>query len=793
MKKKIKNQYKKILIFIAIFSIISTVFINVSSANMEKNSKCFLSENYYSLSVSKNDNATKPNWEVTNFWEYDMDFTFDAKTTKGLQILNVDGNIPSMIATLIEKDEREYILDLNGNIDGGITFSIGDHDISNKDMSGTIGGNAYIGRNDLSMREFVFEVDGKVGPIMGKKRDLSFDMTMNFDPEFDFFDFPIEPDEGIWQVIIDKATLEADVYIDVFGGLSKEIKEHTDFIDNMSYKGKENVNNYECFKIGGDWGDPSDLWYAPEAGFLAKVRESIDFSGKTFLIQADFNLDLINTNYDPSNKPPNKPQILSGPDEGLTDETYTFTFNGTDPEKNPISYRVDWDDGSISDWTEYHDSGEIVSAEHSWSKKGSYNVKVQAKDENGASKWSDSKSVLIKGDPIINVTIISIEKLDEIDPDCSAPEWYYYITLDSTTIPFEDKSEKSNGTWIANNSHEFDAYNRNVSIEILLMEDDGIYSPPDIADISNRTNADGDPGLLGTQLEEGRVFKIRYDLVTDKIISGDRTEKVESNQDSYFPRYTSGEWDGSGKNNPEDLIDNDWKQDDANLSFNITNDYELPKTTANITNIPETIRPGDELQFCGSVEEGTPLYSWFWDFGDEKTSNEQNPKYSYETSGTYNVRLTVTDGFGQSSSDFLEVKVNENQAPITSSIYGASQGKKGETYTYTFLAEDPEGDNIQYFVDWGDGTDTGWTDEHLSGLAFVEDHSWDEKNTYTIKFRARDDPNGDGDFSDGMISDWETLEVSMPKNKVKPLSILYYLRRDDKYRPMLDFLIYLFF
>jgi len=793
MKKKIKNQCKTILTFIVIFSMVSTVFINVSSADVKNNNENFNLLKSNRLCLSGDDYATKPDWEEANSWEYDMDFTFDAKTTNGIQILNVDGKIPSMIATLVEKDEEEYILDLNGNIDGDITVSIGKLDVTKKDMSGTIGGNAYIGRNDLSMREFVFEVDGKVGPIMGKKRDLSFDMTMNFEPKFDFFDFPIEPDEGIWQVVIDKATLEADVYIDIFGGISKEIREHTDFIDNMSYKGKENVKNYECFKIGGDWGNPSNLWYAPEAGFLAKIRESIDFSGKNYLIIADFKLDLINTTYDPSNKPPNKPQILSGPDEGLTEETYTFTFNSTDHEKDPISYRVDWGDGTISDWTKYHDSDEIVSAEHSWSKKGSYNVKVQAKDESGASDWSDSKSVLIKGDPTVNVTIISIEKLDEIDLDSSAPEWYYNVTVDSINYSFEDKSEKSNDTWRADDSHEFYVSSKNVSINIKLMEDD--VDKNDIADISNRSNDDGDPGLLGTQLEGGRVFKIKYDLVEDKIISGDRTEKSNPDQDTYFPRYTSGEWDGSGENNPEDFLDNDWKQDDANLCFNITNDYIPPIAKANITNKPENIRPDDELQFVGSVNEGAPPYNdWHWDFGDGKTSNEQNPKHSYETSGTYNVKLTVTDGFDQSSTDSsIIVEVNENQAPVTSPIDGPSQGKKGETYTYTFLAEDPEGDNIQYFVDWGDGTDTGWTDKHLSGTPFVKDHSWDEQSTYTIKFRARDDPNDDGDFSDGAESDWETLEVSMPKNKVKPLSIFYYLFRDKQYESMLDFLIYLFF
>lgn len=37
---------------------------------------------------------------------------------------------------------------------------------------------------------------------------------------------------------------------------------------------------------------------------------------------------------------------------------------------------------------------------------------------------------------------------------------------------------------------------------------------------------------------------------------------------------------------------------------------------------------------------------WFWDFGDGKTSTEQNPKHQYAAEGTYNVTLSVKAGTG---------------------------------------------------------------------------------------------------------------------------------------------------
>ena len=52
---------------------------------------------------------------------------------------------------------------------------------------------------------------------------------------------------------------------------------------------------------------------------------------------------------------------------------------------------------------------------------------------------------------------------------------------------------------------------------------------------------------------------------------------------------------------------------------------------------------GENIQFSGSATGGTPPYSWYWDFGDGNTSEEQNPVHSYNVEGTFMVNLTVTD------------------------------------------------------------------------------------------------------------------------------------------------------
>lgn len=60
--------------------------------------------------------------------------------------------------------------------------------------------------------------------------------------------------------------------------------------------------------------------------------------------------------------------------------------------------------------------------------------------------------------------------------------------------------------------------------------------------------------------------------------------------------------------------------------------------------------------------------SWLWDFGDGKSSGEQNPVHDYDHYGEYDVCLTVANSFIQETGcDVLKVKkidVHENGSSI---------------------------------------------------------------------------------------------------------------------------------
>ena len=88
------------------------------------------------------------------------------------------------------------------------------------------------------------------------------------------------------------------------------------------------------------------------------------------------------------NHPPNPP-VICGPTSGKAGITYTYNLSSTDPEDDDVYYYVDWGDNTSSGWIGPYMSGEIITANHSWSQQGSYTIKAKAKDVYGAeSNWT---------------------------------------------------------------------------------------------------------------------------------------------------------------------------------------------------------------------------------------------------------------------------------------------------------------------------------------------------------------------------------------------------------------------
>jgi hypothetical protein len=78
---------------------------------------------------------------------------------------------------------------------------------------------------------------------------------------------------------------------------------------------------------------------------------------------------------------------------------------------------------------------------------------------------------------------------------------------------------------------------------------------------------------------------------------------------------------------------------------------------------------------------------------------------------------------------------------------GADTGKIGTTYTFQATTTDPEGDQIYYMFNWGDGTQSDWIGPFNSGTTGSADHAWEAAGTYNITAKAKDVNGGESGWS----------------------------------------------
>lgn len=158
------------------------------------------------------------------------------------------------------------------------------------------------------------------------------------------------------------------------------------------------------------------------------------------------------------------------------------------------------------------------------------------------------------------------------------------------------------------------------------------------------------------------------------------------------------------------------------------------------------------------VDDISPLA----DFGSINTLSETITENYFNISGkeqgTYYYRVRGYNSEHEwgdfSTLESIDVIDGGNLPPDSPSIDGPSSGKAGEEQEFVLVTEDPEENDVYYYVDWGDGTDTDWIGPYSSNEEVNVKHTWTEKGTYLIKVKAKDTHDSE--------SDWTTKEVTMP-------------------------------
>ena len=145
-------------------------------------------------------------------------------------------------------------------------------------------------------------------------------------------------------------------------------------------------------------------------------------------------------------------------------------------------------------------------------------------------------------------------------------------------------------------------------------------------------------GSASTDSDDGIISYLWSQVEGDPVSLSDPTSAVTT--------FTALKTDPLGKNLKFELTVKDLGglQDTADSSIYVRQN-ELPNNPPIADFSYATKRIRATFTDSSADSDGT-IMSWFWDFGDGKTSTDKNPSHWYRRYGTYTITLTVTDDDG---------------------------------------------------------------------------------------------------------------------------------------------------
>ncbi len=195
-------------------------------------------------------------------------------------------------------------------------------------------------------------------------------------------------------------------------------------------------------------------------------------------------------------------------------------------------------------------------------------------------------------------------------------------------------------------------------------------------------------------------------------------------------------------------------------------------------NIPSDPDPPDDATYvdvdadlswnCSDPDGNNLIYDVYFEADDSTpdilVSDDQTDTFynlvslKYET--TYYWQIIAKDEHGASTPSpiwrFTTIEEPQNQPPIKPETPW-KKSKVDKSLTFCTETFDPDGEQIWYWWEWGDGEHSGWFGPNQNNETACATHSWKESGPYTIKVKAKDVFDAE--------SEWATLDINIPRCK----------------------------
>jgi PKD repeat protein len=424
----------------------------------------------------------------------------------------------------------------------------------------------------------------------------------------------------------------------------------------------------------------------------------------------------------------------------MEDESIDFSGTGSDTATDRARLQYKWDFGD-GNGTAYGSSAKTT---HAYSQKGIYTAVLSVRDPNLAVTTAP-----------VNITVLNPAPACEI-----MPEFRDRTFNEDQSVVF-DGTGTDNPSDLASLVYSWDFGDGTATDWSPATPASHVYT---IAGAFNVTltvkDGDGDTGWAAARVRINNVLPSAEILTDDQVIPEDRELELEgAGTDSASDRETllfqwnfgdgtRSEWLSSPAAVHVYPVAGRYKitltaRDDENATGASEPIYIDVQNAAPVASAAASTKNADEdetVSFTAKASRDTPSdiasLRYLWDFGDRTGEEEgMNVTHAYAKSGTYTVKLTVTDGDGASSTDSsVRIKV-ANLAPTAGASADISTARTGQVVRFTGLGNDTPSDlsQLKYAWTFGDGATAAGKDAS---------HAYTAAGRFTVTLSVSD-PEGE--------------------------------------------------